>query len=220
MAGFQVEPAEKCSLRVQVYYKLRDNILNGVYKEGMMLQEIKISDEFGVSRTPVREALKQLELEGLILMIPNKGAKVLNISTNDIKDIYEIRSLIEGMAARLAAEKITDVELQKMEETLDLEEFYIMKNNVEGTTGEDSSFHQILYASCHSRYLEHILKDFHRYCQIARCQSLSSKGRSSKSLEEHRAIFDALKEHDREKAESCATKHVINTRENLLKYLV
>ena len=97
--AYQAEQAEKYSLRVQVYYKLRDNILNGIYEEGMLLQEIKISEEFGVSRTPVREALKQLELEGLILMIPNKGARVLSISTEDIKDIYEIRSLIEGMAA-------------------------------------------------------------------------------------------------------------------------
>ncbi|MBS4933213.1 MAG: GntR family transcriptional regulator, partial [Clostridiales bacterium] len=71
--AYQAEQAEKYSLRVQVYYKLRDNILNGIYEEGMLLQEIKISEEFGVSRTPVREALKQLELEGLILMIPNKG---------------------------------------------------------------------------------------------------------------------------------------------------
>ncbi len=217
--AYQAEQAEKYSLRVQVYYKLRDNILNGVYEEGMLLQEIKISEEFGVSRTPVREALKQLELEGLILMIPNKGARVLSISTEDIKDIYEIRSLIEGMAARLAAEKITDEELKKMEETLDLEEFFIMKNNIEGTTGEDSSFHQIMYSSCHSRYLEHILTDFHRYCQMARSKSLASKGRSPKSLEEHRAIFEALKAHDGDRAAECATRHVLNSKENLLKYL-
>ena len=74
--AYQSDQAEKYSLRIQVYYKLRDNILNGVYEEGTLLQEIKISEEFGVSRTPVREALKQLELEGLILMIPNKGARV------------------------------------------------------------------------------------------------------------------------------------------------
>lgn len=219
MAGFQVEPAEKCSLRVQVYYKLRDNILNGAYPQGMLLQEIKISEEFGVSRTPVREALKQLELEGLILMIPNKGAKVLTISADDIRDIYEIRSLIEGMAARLAAEKITDAELTKMKHSLELEEFYIMKENLEGATGEDSSFHQIMYESCHSRYLEKILTDFHCYCQLVRAKSLSEKGRSKASLKEHQAIYEALVAHDGVTAAECATKHVMTTKQNVLKCL-
>ena len=99
-------------LRIQVINTLEDAILNGSYKEGDSLNELRLSKSLGVSRTPVREALMQLELEGLVKNIPNKGAVVVGISEQDVEDIYEIRIRIEGLAARLCAEKITDEELE------------------------------------------------------------------------------------------------------------
>lgn len=208
---------EKYSLGQQVFHRLREAILNGEYPEGMLLQEIKISEEFGVSRTPVREAIKQLELEGLVSIMPNKGAKVQSISAEDIKDIYDIRCLIEGLAARWAAEKITDEQLDKMQESIDLEEFYLTKDNMTATANGDSNFHKILYDACDSKYLQHILTDFHRYAQMERIKSLSTKGRAPKSIEEHKAILEALKAHNAEKAEKAATQHVKNAKESLLK---
>ena len=103
-------------LRIQVFNTLEDAILNGSYKEGDSLNELRLSKSLGVSRTPVREALMQLELEGLVKNIPNKGAVVVGISEQDVEDIYEIRIRIEGLAARLCAEKITDEELEELEE--------------------------------------------------------------------------------------------------------
>ncbi len=204
------------SLRGQIFNKLRNRILKGEYKEGELLQEIKISELFGVSRTPVREALKQLELEGLVTMLPNKGAKVSAISDTDIKDIYDIRCLIEGLAARWAAEKITDEQLENMRKILDLAEFYTLKNDINSIAEQDNRFHKALYEACSSKYLQHILIDFHQYSQQARLKSFSNSNRAKYALEEHKAIFYALEQRDAQKAEICANRHVENAKKNLL----
>ena len=96
------EVTDKYSLRGRVFHKIREDILDGKYKENEELREIAIGEELGVSRTPVREALRQLELEGLVQIVPNKGAYVTGITSKDVKDIYMIRSSLEGMCARLA----------------------------------------------------------------------------------------------------------------------
>ena len=100
-----------------VYQKLRENILNGHYKHGDELRETAVGKEIGVSRTPVREALRQLELEGLVTIIPNRGAFVNGISEQDVQDIYLIRARLEGLCARMAAEQIDESTLEEMEET-------------------------------------------------------------------------------------------------------
>ena len=109
------EVTDKYSLRGRVYNRLREDILSGKLKENEELREISIGEELGVSRTPVREAFRQLELEGLITIIPNKGAFVTGITGKDVKDIYMIRSHLEGLCARLACDHITDEQLEEME---------------------------------------------------------------------------------------------------------
>ena len=103
-----MEEYQDQSLRGKVFRKLREDILSGVYKEHDELREITIGEEMGVSRTPVREALRQLELEGLVAIIPNKGAYVTGITPKDVHDIYKIRSMLEGLCARWATMNITE----------------------------------------------------------------------------------------------------------------
>lgn len=112
------------SLSAKVYNHIRDGILAGTFAKGDELKEKNIGDELGVSRTPVREALRQLELEGLVSIIPNKGAFVEGVSTDDIRDIYEIRALLEGLCARWAATRISDELMAAMEENIYLTEFH------------------------------------------------------------------------------------------------
>lgn len=112
------------SLSAKVYNHIRDGILAGTFAKGDELKEKNIGDELGVSRTPVREALRQLELEGLVSIIPNKGAFVEGVSTDDIRDIYEIRALLEGLCARWAATRISDEMMAAMEENIYLTEFH------------------------------------------------------------------------------------------------
>ena len=112
------EVTDKFSLRGRVFHKLREDILSGKYQEHEELKEVAIGEEMGVSRTPVREAFRQLELEGLIQIIPNKGAYVTGITQKDVKDIYMIRSLLEGLCARWATEHITKEQMEEMEENV------------------------------------------------------------------------------------------------------
>ncbi|MGE5614831.1 MAG: GntR family transcriptional regulator [Bacillota bacterium] len=217
MIGEYDEESASNSLRSRIFNHIRSDILNGVYEPGESLTETKLSEELGVSRTPIREALGQLELEGLVQSIPNKGVFVKGVSPQDINDIYTIRMLIEGLAARWAAEKITPHEIEELKETVELEEFYTMKNNTGQLLQFDTRFHDIIYKACKSKPLMHVLSTFHNYVRKARKISMSSPIRAREVLEEHKAILQAIVEKDAEKAERLATEHVRNASENLLK---
>lgn len=206
------------SLRGQVFDKIRSDILNGKYKRGEELVESSIGKELGISRTPVREAIRQLELEGLVQLVPNKGAFVTGISEKDVRDIYLIRARLEGLAARMAAKNITAELLDAMEETVVLSEYHAKKEHYEQVCEMDSKFHKLLYKASGSRILEHTLTDFHQYVQRVRMASIMKKRRMEKSNDEHDAILTAIREHDEEKAELVATRHISNTVENLKNY--
>lgn len=206
------------SLRGQVFDKIRSDILNGKYKRGEELVESSIGKELGISRTPVREAIRQLELEGLVQLVPNKGAFVTGISEKDVRDIYLIRARLEGLAARMAAKNITPELLDAMEETVVLSEYHAKKEHYEQICEMDSKFHKLLYKASGSRILEHTLTDFHQYVQRVRMASIMKKRRMEKSNDEHDAILTAIREHDEEKAELVATRHISNTVENLKNY--
>src|SRR5699024_5008816 len=166
-----MEEYQEHSLGGRVFQKLRDDILSGKYKEHDELRETTLGKELGVSRTPVREALRQLELEGLVTIIPNKGAYVTGISQKDIRDIYVIRSMLEGLCARWAAQHITEEQLDELEETILLSEFQRKKGSgfsTEQITVIDGRFHTILYEASGSRILGHLLRDFHNYVRADR----------------------------------------------------
>ena len=210
------EVSDKYSLRGRVFHKIRDDILNGKYKEHEELKEVAIGEELGVSRTPVREAFRQLELEGLIQIIPNKGAYVTGITANDVKDIYMIRSRLEGLCARWATEKISDEQMEEMEENVYLAEFHAQKGHMDQIAELDNRFHEILYEACDSKMLEHLLKDYHNYVLRVRRKTLSTN-RGTESNNEHRMIMDAIKAKDADKAEELAHAHMINAFDNMVK---
>ncbi len=211
------EVTDKYSLRGRVFHKLREDILNGKYKENEELKEVAIGEELGVSRTPVREAFRQLELEGLIQIVPNKGAYVTGINAKDVKDIYMIRSSLEGMCARLATENITPEQLEELEENVYLASFHASKGHMEQMAELDNRFHHILYAACDSKMLENLLQDFHQYVIRIRKKTLSTKERGIASNEEHRQIMEAIKAKDSAAAEKLATQHMINAYDNMVK---
>lgn len=211
-----LETDNSSSLRIRVFNAIEDAILNGEYKEGESLNELKLSSELGVSRTPVREALMQLELEGLVNNIPNKGAVVVGVSEKDIEDVYAIRMCIEGLAAKLSAEKITDDEIKALEKIVDLQEFYLIKNNTEQIWKLDSDFHKIIYESSRSRPLRYMLSNFHNYIKSARDISIQTAGRAEKTVAEHRAILEAIKNKNGTLAESLTAEHIKNAKNNLI----
>ncbi len=211
------EVTDKYSLRGRVFHRLREDILNGKYKDHEELKEVAIGEELGVSRTPVREAFRQLELEGLIRIVPNKGAYVTGITAKDVKDIYMIRSSLEGMCARLATEHITKEQLEEMEENIYLASFHASKGHMEQMAELDNRFHHILYEACDSKMLQGLLQDFHQYVIRIRKKTLSTKERGMASNEEHRKIMEAIKAGDPKEAERLATCHMVNAYDNIVK---
>lgn len=206
---------QRTSLRDQVFQKLRKNILNGKYQAGDELVENTLGKEMGVSRTPVREAIRQLELEGLVQLIPNKGAVVNGISVKDMEDIFSIRSRLEGLCAGWAAKYRTEKELEEMEEVIYMSRFHAGKEHYEQVLELDTRFHELMYEASHSRILAHTLGDFHQYVQKARKISITSRVRSRKSNEEHSMILEAIRSQDIARAETLATQHILNTIKNL-----
>ena len=189
----QKDGRDKYSLRGRVFQSIREDILSGRYEQNTELKEAAIGAELGVSRTPVREALRQLELEGLVTIIPNRGAYVNMITAKDVQDIYVIRSMLEGLCARWATQSITAEQLDSMEETLCLSEYHTSKKNYEKLYELDSLFHEQLYEAGGSRILNHILSDFHDYVKMVRKATISTSSRSVTSTEEHRAILKQSK---------------------------
>ena len=203
------------SLGSRVYRTIRADILEGRYHSGDELKEKNIGDELGVSRTPVREALRQLELEGLVSIVPNKGAFVIGVSLQDIQDIYEIRALLEGLCAKWAAINISDEQITEMDENLVLSEFHESKGNYEQLVSLDNRFHEIMYEASGSKELKRVLKDYHEYVLRVRKNSLGAAGRAKNSTAEHRKIAEAIKAHDALRAEACARTHIKSTKENM-----
>lgn len=203
------------SLGAIVFSNLEQDIINGEYKSGDSLSELMLSQKYGVSRTPVREALRQLELEGLVKLVPNKGATVIGVSEKDIEDIYAVRIRIEGLAARLCAEHITDDELQALEKLVDLQEFYLLKGKTEPLWQLDGEFHNTIFEGSRNRPLRSMLSSFHSYVSRARSNSMRSAERAAQSVEEHRAILSAIAAHDGDAAERSMTEHIAAARENI-----
>lgn len=134
-------------LREVIFNTLREAIIVGELKPGERLMEVQLSEKMGVSRTPVREAIRKLELEGLVNMLPRKGAHVADLSVKDIMDVLEVRSTLDGLASMLSAERITDEELKELKHAHTQFVNYVEKDNMQGSIKKDVEFHDIIYRS-------------------------------------------------------------------------
>ena len=210
------EITDRYSLRGMVFHRLRDDILSGKYKYGEELKEIALGEELGVSRTPVREALRQLELEGLVSIVPNRGAYVTAITGKDIADIYAIRGLLEGLCAGWAVENIRPEELEAMEENIYISGFHAKKQHAKQLTELDDDFHDILYRACRSKMLEHVLREFHEYVKRIRRENLSDSQRGMEAVQEHGRIMEAIREKDADRAQQLAALHMKNAYANMV----
>ncbi len=204
------------SLADQVYEQLETDILKGKYARGEILTELKISEALGVSRTPVREALRRLAAEHIIEE-GSRGCTVLGINLDDLCDIYEIRCQIEGMAAARAAQRINDEQIAKIKELIDLQEFYAAKKNADSLESIDNEFHQLIYQYSGSNVIYTTLMPLHKKIQKYRKASVENEMRAEHSYEEHKAIYEALKNRDSKEANEKMTEHVKNAYKHIIK---
>lgn len=203
------------SLADQVFERLEKEILLGNYRRGEILTETKLAEDLGVSRTPIREAIRRLEVESIV-EITAKGIVVLGVTKSDLEDIYAVRVRIEGMAAKFAAEKITDEELGELKETVDLQQYYVSLQDAERIKFYDSRFHQLLYKFSKSRVLYDTLSTLHVKTQKFRRTSVEDHSRAELSVKEHKAVFDAVAAHNAEAAETAMVNHIENAMQHIL----
>ncbi len=204
------------SIADQIFEQLERDILSGKYARGELLTELRLSEELGVSRTPIREAIRRLEQEH-ILEEAGRGVTVVGISRQDMLDMYEIRIRIEGLAAEWAAVRISDEELSQIRETLELQRYYTEKggSHSDQIKNLDSQFHELVYRACGSRALTDTLIGLHKKMTKFRMASVSKQSRALQSVEEHEAILAALSAHDAEAAGEAMTAHVVNARDRM-----
>ena len=204
------------SLEEMVYSRLEEEILSEKLERGSALGEMALSERLGVSRTPVRGALHRLAEDGLVEIAPNRGAVVVGINADDLIDIYHIRMRLEGLASASAAKRITDEELARLLESVELSEFYINKNDTEHIKELDTEFHRIIYKASGNRLLCKTLLELHKKIKAYRKLSLTVPGRLERSLEEHREIYSAIAKRDSELADRLTSLHVERALNNML----
>ena len=206
-------------LRDLVFSAMREAILNGQLKPGERLMEVQLAEEMGVSRPPVREAIRKLELEGLVVMVPRKGAYVAGLTLKDVAEVFEIRSSLEGLAAALAAERITDSEVNSLDKILDAISIAGEKEDIKAIIKKDVEFHQVLFSASRNDRLAQIINNLKEQIDRFRTQSFSNPVRLKSVLSEHKNILDAIKQGDAENAERLAKEHIYQVEYNVMNML-
>ena len=195
-------------LRDVVFENLREAILEGKLKPGQRLMEVQLAEQLGVSRTPVREAIRKLELEGLVIMLPRKGAYVANMSLKDILDVLEIRASLEGLAASLAAERISPEDIKKLEDIAEEFEKSANTSDVEALLKKDVEFHECIFKATNNKRLHQLINSLWEQVYRFRVTYISDYDSSVSIINEHKLILEAIKKGDTDTAKKHAREHI------------
>ncbi len=179
-----------------LFSQLQKDILTGKLKAGQKLTEQELCKTYGVSRTPVREALRQLETDGLVENILNRGAFVVGMTEQDYEDMFELRKIYEMQAVKWAIDRINDEEMDRLEEIFEFMEFYTMRNDIDKMLTINTSFHQMIYEASHNKMLKKLLSSYQSFLKYKGADSVYDEYYLATVLEEHRAIFKAFKDKD------------------------
>lgn len=204
-------------LREVIFDTLREAIIVGELKPGERLMEVQLAEKMGVSRTPVREAIRKLELEGLVNMIPRKGAHVADLSVKDIMDVLEVRATLDGLASHLAASRITDEELKELKHIQIQFNKHVKKDNLQGSIKKDVEFHEIIYCSSRNDKLIQIVNNLREQVHRFRVIYLKDYSSGREILKEHEEIIDAMEKKDSDMARKVAIEHIKNQQETIVK---
>ena len=203
------------SLADQVFEKLENDIIQGIYQRGELLTELKLVEQLGVSRTPIREALRRLEQERLI-EDTGKGSRVLGITKEDLEDIMNIRQRIEGLAAYYAAKNITPDGLRELTHIVDLQEFYFSKHDKEHLRQVDDQFHDMICALSRRSVIADTLIPLMRKTRRYRRVAIDDWERTTNTMNEHRKMFEAIASGNAELAQELATAHIVEAKRHMI----
>ena len=207
---FNIQMDAHLPLQDVVFKTLRMAILKGELKPGERLMEIQLANKLGVSRTPVREAIRKLEKEGLVLMKPRRGAEVSQITEKSLRDVLEVRRSLERLAVRLACERILPEEINELKDITAKFETLLGKVEITAIAEVDVAFHDVIYFATDNRRLIQLLSDLHEQMYRYRVEYLKRLECHAQLLSEHRELIVALEEKDQDKAVEVATRHIEN----------
>lgn len=206
-------------LRDVVFHTLRTAILKGDLKPGERLMELQLAAKLGVSRTPIREAIRMLEQEGLAITIPRKGAEVAKMTEKDMEDVLQIRSALEELAVRLSCQKITAAELTELQAAMDQFEEMTKADDIAEVARADVNFHDVLYKASDNPKLLGLLNNLREQMYRYRVEYLKDRTIYPQLIEEHHHMYEALREKDADKAAAYTRKHLENQAEAVKKII-
>lgn len=216
----EIRMDEYLPLRDVVFNTLRQAILKGELKPGERLMEIQLANKLGVSRTPVREAIRKLELEGLVLMIPRKGAEVAEITRQDMEDVLEVRTALEELAVKDACDHITDAQLSELKKASnEFKKALLEGKDLVTCADADMHFHDVILSATNNRRLIQMLNNLSEQMYRYRMEYLKDERTHKTLIEEHDAIRRALKKHDKVKAGAAIRVHIDNQKRSILESL-
>lgn len=206
-------------LRDVVFKTLREAILTGELKPGERLMEIHLANRLGVSRTPIREAIRKLELEGLVIMIPRKGAQVANITIKGLQDVLEVRKALEELAVKIACKNITEEELTALKKAADVFAISVKNKNVTDIAKADVAFHDIIYHATNNERLIVILHNLREQMYRYRVEYLKEESIYSSLVQEHTEIVRSLEAGGKERAARAIKTHIDNQEKHIINRL-
>ena len=212
----QMNADEYLPLRDVVFNTLRQGILTGALEPGERLMEIHLADRLGVSRTPIREAIRMLELEGLVTMIPRRGAEVSRISRQDIRDVLEVRLVLDSLATKLACKRITEDQKEELKKAAEEFAEATGSGDVTAIAHADVRFHDVILAASHNRRLVQMVNNLAERIYRYRLEYIKDSSNHARLIEEHAKIMDCVIKGDESSACIAAEIHIVNQENNML----
>ena len=217
--NFTVKMDEYLPLRDVVFNTLREAILRGELKPGERLMEIQLANKLGVSRTPIREAIRKLELEGLVLMIPRKGAEVAQITEKSLRDVLEVRRALENLAVQLACLRMSPQTVADLKAAARAFEEILGGEDVTAVAEADVAFHDVIYMATDNQRLISLLNNLREQMYRYRVEYLKNNDVYEQLVEEHELLIQAVIKHDKAQAKDIICRHIDNQEKAIAEFI-
>ena len=216
---FQVDMDEFLPLRDVVFNTLRKAILTGKLKPGERLMEVHLASRLGVSRTPIREAIRKLELEGLVIMIPRRGAEVAQITEKSLKDVLEVRRALDALSVELACDRITEEEIRSLKDACDEFENAVKGKEVSVIAKADVALHDIIVQAAGNQRLQQLVNNLAEQMYRYRFVYIKDESQHEKLIAEHKEIYESIANRDKERASKAAKIHIDNQEKSIIRQI-
>ena len=216
---FQIDMNDFLPLRDVVFNTLRKAILTGQLKPGERLMEVHLANQLGVSRTPIREAIRKLELEGLVIMIPRRGAEVARITEKSLRDVLEVRRALDALSVELACDRITQEDTNRLLEACAVFERAVREGDASVIASADVALHDIIVEATGNKRLQQLVNNLSEQMYRFRFVYIKEESRHDNLIAEHREIYEAIVSRDKKRAAEAARLHIDNQERSIIRQI-